>query len=152
MKYFHQQFWWRNICIKFADTTKLYVNMIKTEQETRYFTTVLLTGNNMTCQWNKNKVLQLGFVNSLHKCREGVITWHQFVWKTSGRFSLCAASEPVVRLGCQRGDVHSGRSGSATPSSRAASLVPLVLCTGQMTPRNIVFISEYHILSTELTN
>ena len=31
----------------------------------------------MTCQWNKNTVLQLSFLNPLHKCREGVITWHQ---------------------------------------------------------------------------
>lgn len=53
--------------------------MFKTEQETRYFTTVLLTGNKMTCQRNKNKVLQLGFLNPLHKYKEGIITWHKFV-------------------------------------------------------------------------
>lgn len=32
------------------------------------------------------------------------------------------------------------------------SLAPFVLCTGQMTPRNIAVISECHILSTELMN
>ena len=54
--------------------------MFKTEQETRYFTAVLLTGNKkMTCQWNKNKGLQLGFLNPLHKYREGITTWHKFV-------------------------------------------------------------------------
>ena len=63
--------------------------MFKTEQETRYFTAVLLTGNKkMTCQWNKNKVLQLGFLNPLHKYREGIITWHNLCEKHLGDF-LC---------------------------------------------------------------